>query len=170
MPLVENIPNDAMTTIFTSGLLDVLDTNTDTGNKCLSTSSIEMFLQDTSLNLSIYPAGIPLHNLSALNENFNSFFLSASKAFLDGLRANSNNFSDISMHTMFVIGLGEVEMQALTGDETLGIVSLCLSVGTVILYGMLVRWLSVNRGEPFVLANILPAISSEKEESSSPLC
>lgn len=165
LPPIGNIPRDAITTLFTSALLEVLDTDDDTDDKWLGVLSEQMFLQDASLNFSKYPSGVPLYDLATLNDNFNSFTLSASKAFLDGLYANPKNQSDLTAQTRSVVGTGEVEMNALTGDKTLGIVSLCLSIASVFSYGLLVRWSLISGGKTFVLANLLPVISAEKKES-----
>ncbi|KAJ3558693.1 hypothetical protein NP233_g11459 [Leucocoprinus birnbaumii] len=141
LPAVGNIPHNATTTIFTSALLDVLDTGDETVGQWLGTQSVDMFLANPIMNFTAFPpSGAPLVDLVKLNENFNAFTLSASKAFLDGVTPDPQNQSLLLAHTRSVVGSGEIEQQALTGDKTLGI---------------------VERGDAFELSNIASALYHE---------
>ncbi|KAF5354940.1 hypothetical protein D9756_005729 [Leucocoprinus leucothites] len=163
---IGNIPDEAVTTLFASAVLLVLDTDDDTVNQWVGVQTIDMFLPVTSDDdFPKFPNGVPLHNITTINSKFNDYVLSASKAFVDGLYANPRNQSDLTPQTRLVAGIGEVQRQGLTSDKRLGILSLCLSIACAILYGLLVRWLAVHGGEPFELVSLLPIITTEKQES-----
>jgi hypothetical protein len=117
------------------------------------------------VDFSSYPRGAPLNDLTTLNTKFNNFTLSASKAFVDGLFVSPTNQSNLTAQTRQVVGWGEVERQGLTGDKTLGIVSVCLSIGAVISFAVLTRLILVNQCAEFGLANLLPLLNPDKYES-----
>lgn len=164
LPPIGNMPRDAITTIFTQALLEALDTNDETVEQWIGTLSTIMFLTDISMNLTTFPHGVPIHNLTTLAENFNSFTHSASKAFLDGLYVDPSDQSNITAQARSVPGLAEVEAQALVGDKTLGFVSLCLSVTSMISYGLLVNLMLGNPSEAFDLQNLLPVLHAYRNK------
>ncbi len=160
LPLVGNISPDVTTTIFSQVMLDVLDADNPIEATWVGDISVRLFLTDISENFTAFPHGVPIYNLPTLNENFNIFTSSASKAFSDGFFVNPSNRSDITIRTRSVVGLGEVEKPALVGDKTLGLVSLCLSIAAAVGFGVLVRLLNANPGATFELQNIMKALQA----------
>lgn len=165
LPLVGNMPHDAITTLFSEALPDALDTDDSTVPQWISVLSARVFLTDSSENFTAFPHGVPLFDLATLNNNMNIYTLSGSKAFLDGLYVDSSDQSNITAQTRSVIGSGEVEKQALVGDTTLGVVSLCLATGSVILFAVLTYLILVNVGRTFELENLLPILRTKMNES-----
>lgn len=165
LPPVGNIPYDAVTTIFSSALSEAFDTDDSTISPWISVISARVFLTDSSENFTAFPRGVPLHDLATLNNNFNVYMSSGSKAFLDGLYVDSSDESKITAQTRLVMGLGEVEKQALVGEMTLGIVSLCLLTGTVVLFAILVHLIVMNGGKTFDLGNLLRVLNAKSSES-----
>lgn len=167
LPPVGTMPYDAITTIFSLSLPSALDTDDITMPPWIGSVSAQVFLTDVSLNFTAYPHGVPLLNLATVNNNLNIYATSGSKAFLDGLYADPSNQLNISTQTRSVIAFGEVEKQALVGDMALGIASLCLSIGSVVLFAVLMYLILTNVGKTFELRNLLPVLDAQASKSSS---
>ncbi|KAF5354835.1 hypothetical protein D9756_005728 [Leucocoprinus leucothites] len=160
---IGNIPDEAVTTLFTSALLGILDTDDDAVNQWIGVQTLDMFPSTPSdQDFLKYPSGVPLHNITTINSKFNDYVLSASKAFVDGLYATSHNQSDLVPQTRLIVGTGEVHRHGLTSDKRLGILSLCLSIACAVLYELLVRWIAVRGGELFEFISLPPVIATER--------
>lgn len=154
---VGNIPHNAITTIFSTALPQAVDSDDETLNPWIGVLGGRLVLANSSFtNFEAFPHGVPVHDIATLNYNLNSFTSSGSKAFLDGLYVDPSDQSNITIQTTSVIGLVEIEKQALVGDTTLGIVSLCLAAGSVILFAALAYLIVANGGKTFELRNLLP--------------
>lgn len=158
---VGNIPRDAITTVFSGALPSPLDTDTSALPQWIGVLSARAFLTDSSQNFTPYPHGVPLHDLATLGSNMNAYMLSGSKSFLDGFYVDPSNQSNFTTQTRSVIGLGEVEKQALVGDMTLSIVAVCLSTGSVLSFAILMRLIIMNGDKTFDLRNLLPIFSGK---------
>lgn len=170
LPSVGNIPHDAATTIFSLALPEALDSDDDAVSQWLGVLSARLFLVGGSFNFTAFPPrGVPVNDIATLNDKFNTFTSSGSKAFLDGLYVGPSDRSNITRQTRLMIGSGEVEKQALTGDTTLGIVSLCLAAASVVLFAILAHLVVLNGGKTFELGNVLPILSEKGSVSGDGL-
>lgn len=165
LPAVGNMPYNSITTLFSEAITDALDTDDNTINRWISVLSARVFLTDSSENFAAYPHGVPVFDLPTLSNNLNIDTLSGSKAFLDGLFVGTSDLSNISSLARPVIGLGEVEKEALVGDKTLGIVALGLSIGTLLSFSILAYLILVNVGRTFELKYLLPILCIKPNDS-----
>lgn len=165
LPIVGNMPLDSITTIFSEAIPPALDTDDNTINRWIGVLSARVFLTDSSENFTAYPHGVPVFDVTTLSSNLNAFTLSGSKAFLDGLYVSSSDLSNISALTTPVIGFGEIERQALVGDKTLGIVTLCLSIGSLVSFAVLAYLILKNVGKTFELKYLLPVLCTKPSNS-----
>lgn len=162
LPPVGNIPQSTANFLFSHGLLAATQPADIMAQKLPMSANLatsRMFLSPLASTNST-PAYQPL-SLDAIARNMNSFFLSASKAFVDGYVPGQGDKGTNTFATMPIQGTVQEEVIALTASEVLLIITIILSVLAVLLATIL----CMNVPESLQLFN-LETVAQTLEASS----
>ncbi|KAF5354866.1 hypothetical protein D9756_005788 [Leucocoprinus leucothites] len=158
---IGNMPDDAINAFLTNALLEYLDIDDEPVDQYLGNQTMRVLLESSSRNSTEFPYGIPVRNLSVIGQVMNGLMMSGSKAFLDGIYVDQHNELNLTSHTRIVNGTGEIHREALVSHGSHAVGLLCLIVLSILLFGLLMRFLILPGGDrrvAFTLNYLLPIL------------